>query len=87
MKRWIALTAMALIGCSTDKTSETTLTWEQTPQAVRMGIEKAYPDSKVTKVQREVYTETDIVQYEVELVTKDGREMESEFSSDGELLD
>lgn len=75
-------------GCASD--SEAThqkLTMEQTPIAVRRGIEKAYPGAKVRSIERETYKDTRVVHYEVELVTAKGQEVKFELAEDGEVLE
>jgi hypothetical protein len=80
--------AMALAaGCAENSDSTTQkITMEQTPVAVRRGIEKAYPNGKVKQIEKETYKDTGVVHYEVELVTTTGKSVEFEMAEDGEVL-
>ncbi len=88
-KLWMLLAVAAISGCSMFEkdTTEATLTWDETPIAVRKGVEQAFPDAKVKKIEREEYKDTKVVEYEVELVTKTGEKKEVKFAADGERLD
>lgn len=74
-------------GCATDSDSTTQkITLEQTPIAVRRGIEQAYPGAKVKEIERETYKDTKVVHYEVELVTAKGQKVKFELAEDGTVL-
>ncbi len=86
IKTTVLLLAAAIVGCSSDyKRSD--LTFEQAPLAVRMGIEKAYPDATVKEIVKKVSKDDGAVTYEVKLTTRDSEKKKSEFAADGELLD
>lgn len=81
----IAGAMISAAGCATDSTTQK-ITLDQTPIAVRRGIEKAYPGAKVKEIERETYKDTKIVHYEVEAVTAKGQKVEFELAEDGTVL-
>lgn len=85
LKTALLISAAILTGCGSN-TKETELTFEETPLAVRLGIEKAFPDAKVQEIEKEVHKDDGIVHYEVELTTSDGDHKEARFTPDGELV-
>jgi uncharacterized membrane protein YkoI len=88
VRKMLIVGAMALAaGCAADSESTTQkITMEQTPLAVKGGIEKAYPGGKVEQIEKETYKDTGVVHYEVELVTAKGEKVEFEMAADGEVL-
>ncbi len=88
-KLWMLVALAAISGCSffEERTNKATVTWEQTPVSVRKGIEQAFPDASVKKIERKENESTKAIRYEVELVTKTGEKKEPKFAPDGELLD
>ncbi len=88
MRMMLIAGAMALAaGCAENSESTTQkITMEQTPVAVKHGIEKAYPGGKVKEIEKETYKDTGVVHYEVELVTAKGEKVEFELAEDGEVL-
>ena len=90
MKRWWWLPVAGLLaaGCAASdaKAKRSVITMEQTPVTVRQGIEKAYPDSKVGKIQKEVFP-NGAIHYRVDVVTRDGLEQELYLAPDGERLE
>ncbi len=55
------------------------------PAAVKKAIKKNYPGAKIKEAEKE--TEDGEVVYEVELILKDGSEIEVEFSPKGEIIE
>jgi uncharacterized membrane protein YkoI len=88
IRRILIAGVMALAaGCATDSDSTTQkITMDQTPIAVRRGIEKTYPGAKVTEIERETYKDTKVVHYEVEAVTAKGQKVEFKLAEDGTLV-
>lgn len=86
MRKMMIAAAMMLLaaGCASDSKTEP-VTVSQTPAAVRLSVEKAYPASTVKQVDKEVYKDGTI-HYEVELVTQEGKSKELEVAADGEIL-
>lgn len=76
---------LLLAGCESDEKYDK-LPLEQTPPAVKTGVEKNFPGATIKEVEKETY-QNGTIHYEVELVTKDGSKKEVEFAPDGELLD
>lgn len=90
MKRMMLIgLALVMCGCAGDDKEAThkTLTMDQTPLAVRRGIEKAYPGAKVLEIEKETYKDTGVVHYEVEVITAKGQKVEFELAEDGEKLE
>lgn len=83
---WIAGMLVVTAGCGVINDNAKPIAYEKTPVTVKLGIEKAFPDSRVQEV-RTVRYEDGSVNYRVRLKTAEGKTVKSEFAPDGEVVE
>ena len=85
---WLAVAGLLVAGCAASdaKAKKSAITMDQTPVTVRLGIEKEFPDSKVQKIEKEVFPDG-ALHYRVNVLTKDGQPQELYLAPDGERLE
>ena len=81
----VILAGLFAMGCASKSTTED-IEVAKVPAVVMAGFQKAYPNAKITEVEQETYTKSNLVHYEFEFTTADGKEKEAEFNALGQEI-
>ena len=79
------LAGAMMVGCASD-TQTKDIDIAAVPAQVMHGFNKAYPDVKITDVERETYVKSGAVYYEFEFVGADGDDKTAEFNEQGKEI-